>query len=131
MSYVSRFILRFEEDDTCTTNLPKGCDIIHAQGGQMWRDGECEVEIYAVTQHDPNASVRLDPRTFYRVRQQDVMAPQIGKGDHLISARFVVCYGGRDCSELWHIFVGQYDRGVMTKSMPAQHRAITKVPVND
>jgi hypothetical protein len=107
----------FSDEGLATITLPKDADVIFAR--------DCSIangcEIHVIEHAD---EVRMDPRKFHLVRPNEPMPTCVGSGDRVSS--FVHCSG-----EVWHIFAGQYDRGVMTKEMPAQHRAITKLQTND
>lgn len=100
--------------------LPRGADVFDVRAGLS--DGE--LAIYVI---EPAVVEHYDRRKFYRARLGDPVPPSVGRGDYIKSITDL------DSGQLWHIFAGQYDRGAMTKELPAQHRAITKasVLVND
>jgi hypothetical protein len=108
-------MLWFSDDGIALVDLPKDADVLYV------RDCECPdaVELHVI---ENVSATRMDPRTFYRVRCGEPMPAAVGRGD--LIASFTHCSG-----EIWHIFAGQYDRGVMTKELPAQHRAITRTKV--
>lgn len=107
-------------DGVAQFELPKDADILHAEVAYVnLTTNEPALRIYALVNPDP--SVRRDPRRIYAVHVSEDMPQGVGASEFLCTAHYMEGKYERTVC----LFVGQYDRGVMTKEMPKAHADIT------
>jgi hypothetical protein len=115
-----RTIWKFEFDiaDAVTIMMPRNADVISA--AQVQATG-ARAAIWALVED----TAEKEPRVIRVVGTGHPAPAAVGPSDLIATIVMSGSYTGL----VFHVFADPLDRGVMTKELPAQHRAITRTKV--